>query len=83
MNTLDYVAIGMLVFLVGLAIAVVVYLGGWPGRVAAARQHPYRQAVTIGGWITLIAGGVLYPLVLIWAYAGSTDADVAALGEAQ
>ena len=81
MNTLDYIAIGILVFLAVLAIIVVVFLGGWPGRVAVARQHPYRSAVSIGGWVTLIAGGVFYPLVLIWAYAGSTDAEVEAAAE--
>ena len=81
MTSLDYVAIGILVFMAVLVIAVVVFLGGWPGRVAAARHHPYRSAVSIGGWITLIAGGVFYPLVLIWAYAGSTDAEVEAAAE--
>ncbi|WP_366140690.1 DUF3302 domain-containing protein [uncultured Shimia sp.] len=39
-----------------------------------ARDHPYRTAVTIGGWVTLIGGGVFFPLVLIWAYAGTPDA---------
>ena len=78
MTTLDYIAIGMILFMVGLGIGVIVFLGGWPGRVAAKRKHPYRSAVSIGGWVTLVAGGVLFPLVLIWAYAGSTDAEVVA-----
>ena len=83
MTTLDYIAIGMILFMVGLGIGAFVFLGGWPGRVAAERRHPYRSAVSIGGWVTLIAGGVLYPLVLIWAYAGSTDAEVAAADVAE
>ncbi|MBE1282205.1 MAG: DUF3302 domain-containing protein [Rhodobacteraceae bacterium] len=78
MTALDYAAIGMLLFMAALGIGVFVFLGGWPGRVAAKRRHPYQSAVSIGGWVTLIAGGVLFPLVLIWAYAGSTDAEVAA-----
>ncbi|UWQ89550.1 DUF3302 domain-containing protein [Rhodobacteraceae bacterium M382] len=82
MTALDYIAIGMILFMVGLGIGVFVFLGGWPGRVAAQRRHPYRAAVSVGGWVTLIAGGVLFPLVLIWAYAGSTDADVAAANTA-
>ena len=82
LTTLDFFAIGLIVFMAVLAIAVFVFLGGWPGRIATKRQHPYRSAVTIGGWVTLIAGGVFFPLVLIWAYAGSTDAKVeAAAGE--
>ncbi|SLN11095.1 Inner membrane protein YiaW [Falsiruegeria litorea R37] len=83
MTALDYIAIGMILFMAGLGIGVFVFLGGWPGRVAAKRRHPYRSAVSVGGWITLIAGGVLFPLVLIWAYAGSTDAEVAATDVAE
>ena len=83
MTALDYIAIGNILFMVGLGIGVFVFLGGWPGRVAAKRQHPYLSAVTIGGWITLIAGGVLFPVVLMWAYAGSTDAEVTAADAAK
>jgi hypothetical protein len=76
MTSLDYVALGMLGFMAALAIVVIVFLAGWPGRVAANRKHPYRTGVTIGGWITLIGGGVFFPLVLIWAYSGTPDADL-------
>lgn len=76
MTGLDYMAIGMLVFMAVLAVLLFLFLGGWPGRVATARRHPYLSAVTIGGWVSLIAGGVLWPLVLIWAYAGTPDAEV-------
>ena len=73
MTGLDYAALAMLALMAGLAIALLVFLGGWPGRVASARAHPYRSAVMIGGWVTLIAGGVFWPLVLIWAYAGTPE----------
>ena len=39
-----------------------------PGRIARKRGHPWAQAVTVGGWATLICGFVFWPLVLIWAY---------------
>ena len=81
MTSLDYVALGMLLFMAILGICVFVFLGGWPGRVAAKHNHPYLSAVTIGGWVTLIAGGIFYPLVLIWAYAGSTDAEAGAIDD--
>ena len=76
MTGLDYAALGLLAFMVALGIGVFVFIGGWPGRVARSRKHPYRSAVTIGGWVTLIAGGIFFPLVLIWAYAGSPDAEM-------
>lgn len=76
MTGLDIAALAILIFMVALGLVVFWFLGGWPGRVAAARNHPYRTAVTIGGWVTLVAGGVLWPLVLIWAYAGSPDSQI-------
>lgn len=76
MSGLDYAALGVLVFLAAILLGVAVFVGGWPGRIARKRKHPYTSAVSVGGWVSLIAGGVFFPLVLIWAYAGSTDAEV-------
>ena len=39
-----------------------------PGHIAKSRGHPWAQAVTVAGWVTLIFGFVLWPVVLIWAY---------------
>jgi len=50
-------------------LAAFAFLGIWPGKVARERNHPYVDAITIGSWVALIAGGVLWPLVLIWSYA--------------
>jgi hypothetical protein len=36
--------------------------------VARKRGHPWAEAVSIGGWVTLIFGFVFWPLVMIWAY---------------
>ena len=49
-------------------IAVFLALGMMPGRIARRRGHPWAEAVTVGGWATLILGFVFWPLVLIWAY---------------
>ena len=45
------------------------FLGMLPGKVARKRHHPYQDAITVGSWLTLLVGGVLWPLILIWAYA--------------
>jgi len=81
MTSLDYAAFGLMGFMAALAIGLLVFVGGWPGRVAASREHPYRTAVGIGGWVTLFGGGVFFPLVLIWAYAGTPDAELQILSE--
>jgi len=49
-------------------IGVIVALAIWPGRTARARNHPYADAVNVAGWVGILAGGVLWPLALVWAY---------------
>jgi hypothetical protein len=44
-------------------------IGGWlPGHIARTRGHPWAEAVTMAGWVTLICGFALWPIALIWAY---------------
>jgi uncharacterized BrkB/YihY/UPF0761 family membrane protein len=54
--------------LVAILAAVFIVLGMMPGYIAKKRGHPWAEAVTVGGWATLICGFVFWPLVLIWAY---------------
>lgn len=51
------------------------WLGILPGKVARKRNHPYIDAITVGSWVTIIGGGVLWPFILIWAYATPTPSD--------
>lgn len=59
-----------IVLIILIATLIVVFcLAGWlPGHIARSRQHPWADAVRIAGWVTLIFGFALWPLVLIWAY---------------
>ncbi len=68
MSFLDIFAIVVLVVLVATAVAVFVALGMLPGHIARKRHHPWAEAVSVGGWVTLIFGFVFWPLVMIWAY---------------
>jgi uncharacterized membrane protein len=70
MSFIDLFAWIVLVVLLATVVAVFVALGMMPGHIARKRGHPWAQAVTIGGWATLIFGFVLWPLVLVlvWAY---------------
>ncbi len=65
---IDIFAWIVLITMIFSGVAVFVALGLWPGRVAKQRLHPYVDAITIGSWVLLIAGGILWPLMLIWAY---------------
>lgn len=69
MDGFDIAAFVVMAILAGMAITVFVFLGGWPGRVAKRLNHPYEDAIRVGGWVTLVCGGVGFPFVLIWAYA--------------
>lgn len=68
MSFLDIFAIIVLLVAVASAVAVLVVMGMAPGYVARRRGHPWAEAVSVAGWITLIFGLVLWPLAFIWAY---------------
>lgn len=68
MSGLDLFAWIVLVILAASTVFVIVLMAMWPGIVARRRNHPWAEAVSIGGWITLFLGFVLWPIVLIWAY---------------
>lgn len=70
----------VLVTIVATTVGIVIYLAALPGRTAKARHHPYADAVTVAGWVTVLAGGLLWPAALVWAYAGAprTTAPVTA-----
>ncbi len=58
----------VLLITVASVIGAIVALAIWPGRTARARNHPYADAVNVAGWVGILAGGVLWPLALVWAY---------------
>ncbi|MGH6641827.1 MAG: DUF3302 domain-containing protein [Bradyrhizobium sp.] len=68
MSGYDIFAWIVLIILVACCIAVFCIAGSLPGRIARSRNHPYTEAVTVAGWITLICGFALWPVALIWAY---------------
>ncbi|MGO4171225.1 DUF3302 domain-containing protein [Bosea sp. TAF32] len=68
MSGLDLFAWIVLIVLAASTVFVIVFMAMWPGMVARRRNHPWAEAVAIGGWITLFLGFVLWPAVLIWAY---------------
>jgi uncharacterized BrkB/YihY/UPF0761 family membrane protein len=78
MTALDIFAWIVLVVLVLSTVFVLIFLAMLPGMIAKRRNHPWAEAATVGGWVTLFLGFALWPLALIWAY---VDAPRASLGE--
>ncbi|MGO4287933.1 DUF3302 domain-containing protein, partial [Bosea sp. TAB14] len=67
MTGLDIFAWIVLTVLVLSTVVVIAFIGSLPGVIARKRNHPWAEAVTVGGWVTLLLGFVLWPIVLIWA----------------
>lgn len=68
MSPIDIFALIVLITMVLTALGFIAFLGMWPGMVAKKRRHPQVDAITIGSWIAILTGGVLWPIILIWAY---------------
>jgi Kef-type K+ transport system membrane component KefB len=68
MSFIDIFAWIVLIVVIASTVAVVIFLARLPGMIAKGRNHPWAQAVTVAGWVTLFLGFALWPIVLIWAY---------------
>jgi uncharacterized BrkB/YihY/UPF0761 family membrane protein len=74
MSALDIFALIVLLVLLVTIVAVIGILGALPGRIARQRHHPQADAIAVGGWLGLLFFGLLWPLVMIWAYTRTGDA---------
>lgn len=68
MTGLDYFALFVIFCILASALAVWIFLGMLPGKIARQRQHPQAEAIHICGWMGVITMGLLLPLAFIWAY---------------
>ena len=68
MASIDIFSIIVLIVAIASAVAVFIILGMAPGHIARRRGHPWAEAVSVAGWVTLICGFVLWPIAFIWAY---------------
>jgi membrane-bound acyltransferase YfiQ involved in biofilm formation len=58
-SVLDVFAWIVIIVLVASTVFVVVVMAMLPGMIAKRRNHPWAQAVTVAGWVTLFLGFVL------------------------
>jgi hypothetical protein len=64
---LDYIALGILIF-VGITIFYgVIAIHDIPYEIAKHRNHPQQDAIHVAGWISLFTLHVLWPFLWIWA----------------
>lgn len=83
---LNYVALGILYFVVIVLFYGVIAIHDIPYRIAKSRHHPHQDAIHAAGWVSLFTLHVLWPLLWIramtyrpergWGFrAAATDAD--------
>ena len=64
---LDYIALGILVFVVLVMFYGVIVIHDIPYEIAKHRQHPHQDAIHVAGWVSLFTLHVLWPFLWIWA----------------
>ncbi|MDD0843944.1 DUF3302 domain-containing protein [Pseudomonas sp. Gutcm_11s] len=64
---LDYVALGILIF-VGITLFYgVIAIHDIPYEIAVHRKHPQQDAIHVAGWISLFTLHAIWPFLWIWA----------------
>jgi prepilin signal peptidase PulO-like enzyme (type II secretory pathway) len=71
-STLDWVALGLVIFGTIAVITVFLIIHEIPYKVAKKNQHPHVDAIHAACWISVFSGGLIWPLTLIWSYMGKT-----------
>jgi hypothetical protein len=66
---LNYLALGLLIFVVIALFYGIIAIHDIPARIAKARHHPHEDAIHAAGWVSLFMLHVLWPFLWIWAMA--------------
>lgn len=64
---LDYVALGMMIFVALTIVYGIVFIHDIPYTIAKKRNHPHQDAIHVAGWISLLTLHVIWPFLWIWA----------------
>lgn len=62
-----YFAWFVLALLSGLAVAIIVWIGSLPKKIAEKRHHPQVDAINALSWFGLLFGGVGWVIAFVWA----------------
>ena len=66
-DAFDLIAFAVFGILLVAGVALVVFLGSLPGRIARQRGHPQAAAINVAAWLGLVTG-ILWLLPLTWAF---------------
>ncbi len=66
-RTLDFIALGILCFVVIMIIYAIIYIHDIPYEIAKKRKHPHQDAIHTAGWVSLFLMHTIWPFLWIWA----------------
>ncbi|TWU30841.1 DUF3302 domain-containing protein [Novipirellula artificiosorum] len=49
-------------------VAMIVFIGSLPKKIALKRNHPQVDAINAASWIGLACGGLGWPIAFVWAF---------------
>ena len=64
---LNYVALGLLVFVAVTLFYGIIAIHDIPYEIARRRDHPQQDAIHVAGWISLFTLHAIWPFLWIWA----------------
>lgn len=64
---LDYIALGMLIFVVLTIIYGGMFIHDIPYQMAKKRNHPHKDAIHTACWVSLFLLHIIWPFLWIWA----------------
>ena len=64
---LDYVALGLLIFVVLTIIYGGMFIHDIPYQMAKKRNHPHKEAIHTACWVSLFLLHIIWPFLWIWA----------------
>lgn len=64
---LDFVALGVFIFVVLTFIYGIIYIHDIPYEMAKKRNHPHQDAIHTAGWVSLFLMHTIWPFLWIWA----------------
>ena len=64
---LDYIALGLLLFVALVLFYGIIVIHDIPYEIAKKRNHPHQDAIHVAGWVSLFTLHVLWPFLWIWA----------------
>jgi Protein of unknown function (DUF3302) len=70
---LNYVALGILLFVVGVLFLGIIAIHDIPCSIAKSRKHPHQDAIQAAGWVSMFTLHALWPFLWIWAMAYRAD----------